>query len=105
MDEIGSFDEFYDFKRLSPHSVSMTIRSVDNHSLGAYGCYVHTSVGTFREVVFIKRERDSVRLVVKRKKFKRRIELTVEQGRWSEPMVRDHLVIGEGYQFDCITGE
>lgn len=80
----------------------MKIKNFSDINKGIYACYVHASSGTIRQLIQIQRNKNKG-YEIKFTKASKRIHLDIEEHIHGLSQI-NKPVLGESYEFDCITG-
>ena len=90
-------------EKISPTQLNMNIRNFSDVNKGIYACYVHASSGTLRKLFQIQRNKNN-EFEIKFTTLSKRINLDIEE-RMHDLSQINKPIVGESYEFDCITGE
>ncbi len=88
---------------MSSTQLNMKIQNFTDKNKGIYACYVHASSGTIRQLFQIQRSK-SKEFEIKFTKASKRIHLDIEEHLHGMSQI-NKPVLGESYEFDCITGK
>jgi len=103
LDNIEIPSETTTIGKISSTQLNMSIRNFSDINKGIYACYAHASSGTIRQLFQIQRSSKNSQYEIKFSKASKRINLDIEERIHGMSQI-DKPILGESYEFDCVTG-